>query len=240
MKDEFWIYVNGVATTADLAVANGDILFRLFGRPIWVCYNPTDGVLVDLLECIVDKIGFLSWFWETKPKATLTSVLRKALVEAGQGKYSRVVLVAHSQGTIITSAALRTILVQGDRQMKENSRRYLEIFAFANCAHHLTVKDAYGVQRVNFAENISNGLDTVAWLGALFPFKSFWQDRRGRPIVIEGSNVTEPRWGHFLQTHYLDPFCNGAFQSSRLQIYRNGRKPAGALEFGSTRPILPN
>ena len=190
VNDEFWIYVNGVATTTDLAKANADFLFKLFGRPIWICYNPTDGVLIDLLECVVDKIGFLAWFWE----------LQKALVEAEQGKYTRIVLVSHSQGTIITSAALQGI-VQGDRRIKELSRRFLEVFAFADCAHQMRVKDR-GVQVVNFLENISNGLDTVAWLGVLFPFKSFWEDKKGEGIEIEGSMVTDPKlWGHFLNTH---------------------------------------
>eukprot|EP00977_Amphora_coffeiformis_P008608 scaffold1953_cov176-Amphora_coffeaeformis.AAC.26 len=239
VKDELWIYVNGVATTTDLAKANADFLHQLFGRPVWTCYNPTDGVLIDLLECIVDKIGFLDWFWETKPRAVLSRVLQKALLEAEQGKYSRIVLVAHSQGTIITSTALREI-VQGDRRIKELSRRFLEVFAFADCAHQMVVNDR-GVQVVNFLENISNGLDTVAWLGVLFPFKSFWKDKKGKGIEIEGSMVTEPKlWGHFLNTHYLEPFSHGAYRFSRLHSYRNGGKPAGAIEFGSKQRITAN
>ena len=230
VKDEYWIFVNGVATTTALAQANSDFLFRLFGRPIWTCYNPTDSIWIDLLECIVDKIGLLDWFWETKPARMLAQSLRKALAEAEQGQYKRVVLIAHSQGTIITSVALRQIL-QGDRQVKEQSRKFLEIYCFADCAHQMLVRDAYGVQVVNYLENISNGVDSVAWLGVLFPWKKFWQDVRGRGSVIEGSMVTEPaRWGHFFNTHYLGPFLKRSYPFSRLQSYRNGLKPAGAME----------
>ena len=232
VTDELWIYVNGVATTTDLAKANADFLFRLFGRPVWICYNPTDGILIDLLECIVDKIGFLDWFWKTKPRVVLSHVIQKALMEAEQNKYTRIVLVAHSQGTIITSAALR-VIVQGDRHMKELSRRYLEVFTFADCAHQMIVNDR-GVQVVNFLENISNGLDTVAWLGVLFPYRSFWEDKKGRGIEIDGSIITDPNhWGHFLMTHYLEPFFHGAYPFSRLHSYRAGGKATKAIELTS-------
>ena len=233
VKDEFWILVNGIATTTAIAQSNADCLYRLFGRPIWICYNPTDGILVDILECIVDKIGWGAQFWETKPRATLAQILQRALTQAQQGVYTRVVVVAHSQGTIITSAVLRDML--GGNQwsnLKDASRKYLQVYCLADCAHQMIVQDAQGIQIVNYLENVTNGLDTVAWLGVLFPFPSFWQDQNGQGIVIQGSKVKEPDlWGHFLNIHYLEPFAKGSYPFSRLNSYRNGRKPPAAIGY---------
>jgi hypothetical protein len=56
VKNEFWIFVNGVATTSEIAFANQNELYKMFSRPITLCHNPTDGVVFDLLECAAGKV----------------------------------------------------------------------------------------------------------------------------------------------------------------------------------------
>jgi hypothetical protein len=218
VKDEYWIYVNGVANTADVAKANANDLYRMVSRPIWLCHNPTDGLLVDLLECIVGKVGYFDWFWETKPELCLQDALTDALTS---GKYKRVVVVCHSQGTIITSNALKYLASRAEdaRLMQQ----YLEVYAFANCSQQMLSDD------VKYLENLSNGCDTVAYLGALFPFPSFFQDKYGNGICITGEQLEEPMlWGHMLYSHYLRPMMSsGHFADSRLQRYRREVHPVG-------------
>jgi hypothetical protein len=219
VKNEFWIFVNGVATTSEIAFANQNELYKMFSRPITLCHNPTDGVVFDLLECAAGKVSFFDWFWEPAPRFMLAEAVRKALYDAPK-KYTRVVLICHSQGTIITSNMLTKVPNMNDARTKELMKKYLEVYAFADCAHQMPDLN------LKYLENISNGRDSVAWLGALFPFKSFWQDTNGRGIEIGGSFVTEPYlWGHLLNTHYLYHLQNNKYRGSRLQAFRNGRVP---------------
>jgi hypothetical protein len=213
VNDEYWIFVNGVATTETIAFSNVNLLSDMFRRPIWLCHNPTDGILFDLFECVIGKIGIFRWYWEPTPNGLLTGALRQALREAPD-RYTRVVVICHSQGTIITSNALQTLAHDaGDARLMT---RYLEVYAFANCSHIMPGANYY-------LENISNGRDTVAWLGALFPFKNEWQDIYGENMDIGGVSVEEPTyWGHLLNTHYLHHFRT-SYAGSRLHTLLDGR-----------------
>lgn len=215
VKDEYWIFVNGIATTTQIANSNIRFLYRLFSREIYLCYNPTDGILVDLLECAVGKVGFLDKLWIPGPRKKLIEALINAMQKAEAGTYKRVVVVAHSQGTIVTSNAIESLLGRADLNYRPLMKRFLHVFAISDCAHQMDGSNLV------YLENISNRGDTVAWLGALFPFKKFWEDREGRGISINGSFVTEPGlWGHLLNTHYLAHFESGKYPTSRLHSFR--------------------
>jgi hypothetical protein len=234
VKNEYWIFVNGVATTSEIALSNVHKLHEMFRRPIWLCHNPTDSVLVDLLECATGKLLFFDWLWEPKPRRVLADAVRDALLDAPK-KYTRVVLICHSQGTIIASNVITKELWDGsgidDAQIKKLMKKYLEVYAFANCANQMP--DLH----LNHLENITNGRDTVAWLGAFFPFKRFWQDTNGRGIEIGGSFVTERHmWGHLLNTHYLPRMQNNKYAASRLHKFRNGGVPLPNVIVPAKRP----
>ena len=222
VQDEYWIYINGMVTNQFVAQANAQRLYEIFGRPVTVCLNPTDGFLVDLLECIVDKLGLLEWFWKTQPQEYLRAELQRAIVEAAGGKYKRVVLVAHSQGTIIASKTLQQLA--GMTNFAPLMKKHLLVFNFADCAHTMSAEN------VRYLENVSNQRDTVSWLGVLFPFPDLWEDVNGNPISIGGAKVTDSqRWGHLLNTHYLEPLRNGAYPASLLHHFRDGRSPPRGL-----------
>jgi hypothetical protein len=222
VKDECWIFVNGIATTTQIANSNVRFLYNLFGREIHLCYNPTDGMLVDLLECAVGKVGFFDNLWVPGPRKKLIEALTEALQKAEVGIYKRVVVVAHSQGTIVTSNAVEALQGRRDDHVgyRPLMKKFLHVFAFADCAHQMDGSNLV------YLENVSNRGDSVAWLCALFPFKKFWQDREGIGIRVDGSLVTEPNlWGHLLNTHYLEQFERGRYPTSRLHLFRNGRSP---------------
>lgn len=211
--EEKWIYINGVATTKDIADANRIMLYRMFGRPIHLVHNPSDTILLDLIECMAGKTGLME-FGEIEPREVLKAQLRKSLTEAKQNGVKKVVLLAHSQGTIITSNAISELGEEGGGDIRALMKDMLEVYNFANCAHQTPAEN------VSLLENISNGGDVVAWLGHLFPkiLQPYWLDKGGKPVSISGEDVIEPSlWGHLLNTHYLFPMArSGKYQKSKL------------------------
>src|SRR5690606_16113432 len=53
--NERWFFINGVATTLDVAKMNTELLSQMFYRPITGIYNSTNSLLVDLIEAAPDK-----------------------------------------------------------------------------------------------------------------------------------------------------------------------------------------
>mmetsp|Transcript_18983 Transcript_18983/g.26724 ORF Transcript_18983/g.26724 Transcript_18983/m.26724 type:complete len:466 (-) Transcript_18983:193-1590(-) len=295
-SDELWIYINGIATTKDIADAHRDLLFEMFGRPMHLLHNPTDGMVFDLLECLAWKLGFLEnllnvfYFFArvvvyifnlagvelkyTSPESELKERLILALenkisnkqthdlnllrstIDNDQTKedaslekntssfdttttatttttttctsnppITKVVLIAHSQGTIIAGNVL-TELVEEINEIPEMQNilqnAKLEVFNFANCAHQMP-----STQEGLYVENISNGGDIVAWLGALYPpiLRRFWLTRHGKSLQIGGTSIVETSlWGHLLSTHYLEPMQKGYYATASQDYNQKGTK----------------
>ena len=214
--NESWVYINGVATTSEIAKANADKMNKMFGRPVTIAYNPANGMLVDLIECIVYKTGAFH-IGETKSpsRKNLIKILKRELEREDKTK---VVLFAHSQGTIITGNMIEDLA--SDEKYAKLMLEKLEVYTFANCAHVMS-KD-----KVRYLENIYNGRDFVAWVGQLYPFPSVWKDDEGKSInITEHKAVEEPtQWGHLLNKHYLLPMERGRFKKSYLRTYMLHRK----------------
>lgn len=96
-EDETFFFTNGIATSksgAKLAIVK---LQNLFGRPVYGIYNPTLGILDDLVECVLQRD--LSYATEDLRKGY--PQLKAALQDE---KKKKVVLIGHSQGGIVISA----------------------------------------------------------------------------------------------------------------------------------------
>jgi len=109
--DERWFFINGIMTNADLARINSAYLARLFHRPLSVVQNATDSALVDLFECAIGK-GFKNDPDSTDRKTMTEPAWRAttAILEAiNAPQTERVVVIAHSQGTIIAANVLRAV-----------------------------------------------------------------------------------------------------------------------------------
>jgi hypothetical protein len=94
--------MNGVC--ADLAIAeiNRYELSRFCGRPVQLLYNTTDGVLMDVLECVMGK----TFDVVTESAAPNLEPLVDALCDE---QVKRVIFVSHSQGTIIAAVLLKLL-----------------------------------------------------------------------------------------------------------------------------------
>mmetsp|Transcript_17910 Transcript_17910/g.50953 ORF Transcript_17910/g.50953 Transcript_17910/m.50953 type:complete len:283 (-) Transcript_17910:951-1799(-) len=213
--DEAWIYVNGVGTGMPIAVENAKRLVELFGRSITVVHNPTDSFIVDLLECVAGKLK-LMWWWKVEPVGVVLRTVEQAF---DQGK-TKVVLIGHSQGTIIVNNVLDRIArkhINSPPDLK--AQKKLEVYLFADCAHHI---DTASLEQHSICvESLCNSYDTVALLGGTYPRPETWRDvteeqrvvnKRVRVVVQDGKG------GHLLNTHYLDNFAN-EYKGSRLHQY---------------------
>jgi hypothetical protein len=98
---EAWIFVNGILTNDGVARLNAAYLADLFHRPITVVQNSTGAIAADLIECALGK----QWLRATESVRCAFPVIYDAL----KNEKERVVVIAHSQGTIIVSVVLRLL-----------------------------------------------------------------------------------------------------------------------------------
>lgn len=97
--EEAWFFINGIMTNPDIAKLNARCIGHLFGRPLTIIQNSTNGLLVDLVQCAIGK----EWDVMTEPVLHALPAILEALRDP---KKSKVVVIAHSQGTIITGDVL--------------------------------------------------------------------------------------------------------------------------------------
>ena len=114
----------------------------------------------------------------------------------GKGRKKKVI-IAHSQGTIITAELVKRL--NGDKRLLSR----MEVFNVAFCA------DEFPDNCVRHLEHFANENDFVALL-SLHP--------RPRPVIPYGAPgriyVKNDAWGHFLNAHYLDHFRCGDYKDA--------------------------
>jgi len=108
---ENWFFINGILTDQTLAIQNAAMLSRLFYRPITVIHNPTRSFVVDLAEAVIGKSftpdpDIEDWRTITEPAMKAGIAILHALCRSD---IDRVVVIGHSQGTIIISNVVRAI-----------------------------------------------------------------------------------------------------------------------------------
>ena len=97
-KEELWIYINGILTDLESAKGNCKKMRELFGQPVKLLTQSYRWSCVRYYGMYDRETGLLK-HGTTKPREELRNVLLK---EMKNGNYKKIVLVAHSQGTIIT------------------------------------------------------------------------------------------------------------------------------------------
>ncbi len=229
---ETWLFVNGIMTDNLMAQLNAAYLAYLFHRPVVVAQNSTGGLAEDLLECALDKAALRTGEAATKVFPAIYDAIRDP-------NKTRVVVIAHSQGTIIAGVVLRFLrLVResaaGARlapaaeaamepeyldDMPLNPADFepptdaeigkLELYCLANCASQMRYLDA--ALRRPWIESFGNEYDLVARLGVLAP------NPAERHIHIDGPRYVHPgAFGHFLNAHYLHDID---------RVQKRGRRP---------------
>ena len=96
--DEAWFFINGILTNDSVAQINAALIADLFHRPITIIQNTTSSFLTDMLECVLGK----QWHRTTEAVEKAFPPIHEAL----KSHKKKVVVIAHSQGTIILSIVL--------------------------------------------------------------------------------------------------------------------------------------
>ena len=100
--DEAWFFVNGIMTNDAVAQINSAYLAHLFHRPLTMIQNSTDSLWADLFECALGK----EWYRVVEPAIKAFPPIYDALKSPHK---QRVVVICHSQGTIIMATVLRLL-----------------------------------------------------------------------------------------------------------------------------------
>ncbi|GAX17605.1 hypothetical protein FisN_18Lh261 [Fistulifera solaris] len=227
VRNEYWILVNGIGTNLTMAQQSQETIQRLFARPCWLYYIPTNSLWFDLLyKFVEDRLGWTKPFpqQQQQQQPLLFQTLHNAIVQAAAGRYERVVLITHASGVCTTLQELHDM----DPHFSHLLQRFLEVYTFGGPK----------VPHVGaYLEHLVNGRDSVAWWGVLFPYPRVWRNVHGTSISVNGRLCKEPeQWGHLLQAHYLEPMIEkGAFRSSRLNAFRNGQAGTRVFQLNSSQ-----
>lgn len=209
--NEHWYYINGMVINDVLIKYNARYLNKLFNRRVTVLHNPTHGFMHDLAESISGRVGL----FRTQPEIMVADYLSQALRVYPT---SKVVVLCHSQGTIITSGAIRRLIKTNNEDLQR-----MEVYTFAFCANAFPQND----QGYPYVEHFANKKDFVARLGAV-PVNKF---------KIPGDIYTTEWSGHLFNAHYL---CGIETQSYQYDLLANGYqdKQADQQKFANKSPRL--
>jgi hypothetical protein len=132
-------YINGMLTNKDTAIDEACKLAKQLSRPVYLLHNPTQNIIVDLDECIKDRLwptvvpaildraalmiakmltradGVVSHYKDVLQPNRTTRQLTHLLYHADEP----ISIVSHSQGCLITrNAILTTSLFRGTKRMR--------------------------------------------------------------------------------------------------------------------------
>lgn len=243
--DEQWLFINGIMTTDAVAQLNAAFLADLFHRPITLVQNATSSVVSDLLECAFGK----QWHRTTEAVVAAFPLIYDALA----GPKSRVVVIAHSQGTIVAAVVLRLLaaLTTAPRARSAGTRGGQPagpVFVYPNDAP-LDLSDFDPLSPDQLAK-----LEVYAFANCATTMR-YWRTPHGhdRPIpwiesfgnefdLVARLGMLAPRadehhiaidgpifcrrggWGHLLNEHYLAPI-DAAQRRGRRRGGRGGLAP---------------
>ncbi|KAI9881295.1 MAG: hypothetical protein M1830_005581 [Pleopsidium flavum] len=204
-EDERWIFVNGCITGHVGLQNNCNRLARTFGRPVIGIHNQSFGLIVDLMECLLQRC--LSY--NTMDCRVAYDYVKACLADP---TVSKVVLIGHSQGGIIASMVLDKLF--GDLPMDSISK--LEVYTFGSAASHFNnpmrtlrptgaaankgVRFEVSERCVPHIEHYCNERDMITRWGVLYNTREILDNRYcGEIFVRMGAS------GHMFNQHYLNP-----------------------------------
>ncbi len=208
-EDSGWFFINGAATAPPVALLNAAEIAAVFGRPVRLLHIPTWGLLRDLSHSVMAR---------TLRKDGRLSRPAFYVIEQALRQYPRVVLVCHSQGTIVGSYIVRKLLRHPHTRPLV---RKLEIYCVGGVADSLDIDVTLSREAghpVPYVEHFANGRDYFSQIGVL----SHLDSTAGTVFCIP------ERSGHLFNEHYLAGIARGDYcnRGSRLYRYTRGRQPS--------------
>jgi len=194
--NETLIYINGINTTKDGQAASLQAIADRTGAEVIGIHNSTEGMVSDLGQCITDKLDI----GRNPPVDTLANTIYNE-IQAGRTVH----LVAHSQGGLITSRAIRDVyqrlrIEDGlSRAQAERQLRLVEVETFGGAAGHYPD----GPQYVHYI-NRDDPVPSLFGLG--------WDIDRHNPTLHAGRGAQV----HWFTDRHLNPIASHSFEDVYL------------------------
>ena len=216
-QDEEWYIVNGIVESPAMIIETARILHSWTGRPVTPLVNPSHGIGIDIMECIMGRTLDTN---EAVVKGTAYKFKERILY----GK--KVVCICHSQGGIVVSNVVRELVRSvkaGD--LKPEQLAQLEVYTFGSAADDFPgYKDESTGNVYPFVEHFAAQNDIVGSIGALTASGTL-----PAPVTSTGE-YTNANWngnvymlthslcqGHLMKEHLLPALRVGLFgQDSNL------------------------
>jgi hypothetical protein len=207
LSKERWVFISGIMTTNVTLHQNLVMLNHIFRRPVLGINNHTYGFWQDIFECVIQRCLEL----RTRGTRIAYPIIRNFLLDQ---TVSRVVVIAHSQGSIITSQILDILYTE----LNDPNLQKLEIYTFGNAALHFN--NPRNV--VRHIEHYCNEHDMVCSWGAISSTGTPGHLFHGKVFVMQR------RSGHLLNQHYLsrmfpDLADMADFLDQKAQLTSNNR-----------------
>jgi hypothetical protein len=162
--NEVFFYINGIVEQGAMVTATSYLFEQMTGRMCNSLQNPSDGIFLDLLECVIGRDMGMN----EEPTNVIVPIVVNHLA-----KKRKVVIIAHSQGGIILTnvvkelvkLSIRTHEGQGNEEEGEafhDGLSRLEVYSFCSAADEFP-----GHETGLFAEHFGAELDFVSRFGSL-------------------------------------------------------------------------
>ncbi len=182
-EDATYVYINGILTAEGVAKYQQHYLEKVLGGDVELFYNYTGGALVDLYESFLDRNDMCT----VATKNTVSFLVEKL------ERQDEIVILAHSQGAIISYYALLLIAKERPELLQK-----VRLITFGAALKEFTKK--LDVERYHFA----NTHDPVSRLG-LFDCNE--------------EIITRDAHGHLFIADYIYPIWNGEFGEKKMALF---------------------
>ncbi|KAK6582500.1 hypothetical protein PZA11_004908 [Diplocarpon coronariae] len=124
-EHEQWIFLNGVAVGRNWLQNTVDRLALTFGRPVLGVHNKTNGIVFDVLQCLIQR----NFTYATQDVRDCYRIVKSTLY---QPHLTKVVFILHSQGGIEGGLIIDWLL----QELPQDLLAKLEVYTFGNAANH--------------------------------------------------------------------------------------------------------
>ncbi|KAL2072002.1 hypothetical protein VTL71DRAFT_11345 [Oculimacula yallundae] len=124
-EHEQWIFLNGVAVGRNWLQNNVDRLALTFGRPILGVHNRTNGIIFDVLQCLIQR----NFTYATQDVRDCYRTVKSTLYKP---HLTKVIFILHSQGGIEGGLIVDWLL----QEVPQDLLAKLEVYTFGNAANH--------------------------------------------------------------------------------------------------------
>ncbi|KAJ3551682.1 hypothetical protein NPX13_g11304 [Xylaria arbuscula] len=124
-QHEQWVFLNGVAVGEAWLKSNINRLALTFKRPVLGIHNRTDGIIFDVIECLIQR----NFGYATSDVRLAYKILKEKLYNP---QYSKVIFILHSQGGVEGGLVLDWLL----QELPQDLLAKLEVYTFGSAANH--------------------------------------------------------------------------------------------------------